>query len=418
MKVVWVVNIMLPDLCDKLNVPRTVIGGWLHESARRIRNEIDELVIVTTKNAGDREHHEINGIHYYLLPTSDRTKFDNSLNSHWKDIFNHHSPDILHIHGTEFSPGLAALNTFGASKTVVSIQGLVSVYARYYTAGISLIEILSNISFRDVLKGTILHEQRKFVEQGRIEIEYLKQAEHVIGRTDWDFVHTATVNPKLCYHFCNETLRKEFYSASKWNVKNIKKYRIFISQAGYPIKGLHQVLRAAQILKTKFPQIKIAIGGSSIIKNETFRDKLSIGGYGKYIRNLIREMDLEENLEFLGVLDAKQMIEQYQSAHIFICPSSIENSPNSVGEAQIIGVPVVASYVGGTPNMIQDSVTGLLYRFEEYEMLANKIAKIFNDDSLAMRLSEKAAKAGQERHSLETNLENLLAIYQNIKREN
>lgn len=57
------------------------------------------------------------------------------------------------------------------------------------------------------------------------------------------------------------------------------------------------------------------------------------------------------------------MIEQYLKAHIFVCPSSVENSPNSLGEAQLLGVPCIGSIAGGIPSMLsmekQDFFTGL-----------------------------------------------------------
>ena len=99
---------------------------------------------------------------------------------------------------------------------------------------------------------------------------------------------------------------------------------------------------------------------------------------------------------------------------MFICPSSIENSPNSLGEAQLLGVPTIASYVGGVPDMINHGKTGLLYRFEEIEMLAECIRRIFTDTTLAMNLSENGIKAAKKRHHQKENLNRMIEIYQLI----
>jgi glycosyltransferase involved in cell wall biosynthesis len=112
------------------------------------------------------------------------------------------------------------------------------------------------------------------------------------------------------------------------------------------------------------------------------------------------------------------MINEYQKAHVFICSSSIENSPNSLGEAQLIGVPCISSYVGGVADMIDESKTGLMYRFEEFEMLSDNIRKIFSDDSLALYLSENGINEATKRHNQQTNLYQTISIYNAIRDNN
>jgi len=110
------------------------------------------------------------------------------------------------------------------------------------------------------------------------------------------------------------------------------------------------------------------------------------------------------------------MIEEYQNAHVFVCPSSIENSPNSLGEAQLIGTPSIAAYVGGVPDMVIHGQTGLLYRFEEVEMLAEHIRNVFTDGQLAQQLSTGAIEAAGKRHDRKLNLEQTTQIYKKIQK--
>ena len=119
-------------------------------------------------------------------------------------------------------------------------------------------------------------------------------------------------------------------------------------------------------------------------------------------------------MQFTGTLTESQMITEYLNAHLFICPSSIENSPNSLGEAQLLGVPVIAAYVGGTPDMIEHNETGLLYRFEEVEMLAEHIRNLFTNTTLALRLAKNGINAAQERHHQTNNLQQMISIYKSI----
>jgi glycosyltransferase involved in cell wall biosynthesis len=174
------------------------------------------------------------------------------------------------------------------------------------------------------------------------------------------------------------------------------------------------VLKALSLVRGYYPQVQLRIAGSDVTQSKTWVDKLRISGYGSYLRSLIRKLKLNDHVKFIGTLSEERMVEEYRNAHVFICPSSIENSPNSLGEAQIIGTPCVASFVGGVPDMIKDGETGLLYRFEEYAMLANNILRIFRDNSLAADLSEKCMKAAELRHDRDAIKSQIIEIYTQI----
>ena len=80
---------------------------------------------------------------------------------------------------------------------------------------------------------------------------------------------------------------------------------------------------------------------------------------------------------FLGSLSESEMCKRYLKSNVFVCPSAIENSPNSLGEAQALGMPYLTAYVGGAPDMVGQNVE-TLYRFEEIEMLAQKVCDVFD----------------------------------------
>ena len=107
------------------------------------------------------------------------------------------------------------------------------------------------------------------------------------------------------------------------------------------------------------------------------------------------------------------MKEEYLRCNVFVCPSSIENSPNSLAEAQILGVPCIASYVGGVPDFMQGNEQNM-YRFEEIEMLAYKVVDIFKSkENIDMTSMQKHAVA---RHNQENNLLQLLEVYKKQNR--
>lgn len=412
MNVLWVVNTIFPEVAKHFGMPEPVHGGWMYALAGDLsRNSNIKLGVVTVYNGKDFEVIDTGVIKYYLIPSSKRRS--SVQNSDWQKVVHEFNPDLVHIHGTEYSYGMELMDTAPELKYLVSIQGLVSVYYRYYFAGINIKDILSNITFRDLVRrDTLFHAKEKFHRRGLTEIEYIKRAKIIIGRTDWDRSHVNAIRPDVPYYFCNESLREEFYSKRTWNIDQCKRHSIFLSQCTYPIKGLHQVLKAVAILIPEFPNIKIFIAGSNIIAADSWMQRIRLGGYGSYIKRMVSSLGLQNHIVFTGILDAKQMRDAQLRTHVFVCPSSIENSPNSLGEAQILGVPSVATYSGGIPSMVKDRDTALLYRFEEFEMLADILRKIFTNDEIASRLSLLGKKEAEIRHDKKKNLERMLLCYE------
>lgn len=413
MNILWITNTIFPLPSKLLGIPSPVVGGWMYGLASQVAACPDiNLAVATTYPGKELKAYNIVNVRYYLLPAKSKTAYQKELEPAWQTICDEFNPDIVHIHGTEFSHGLACMRSCHELKYIVSIQGLVSVIANYYYYGMSFFDILKNVTFRDIVRmDTIFSGKRKFKNRGEFEKEYIQKTKQIIGRTSLDYAHTKSINPDVNYHFCNESLRDGFYSADKWKITNKTNHTIFLSQAGYPIKGAHQVIKAAALLKKDFPGIQIRIAGYDITAAQSLLQKLRLSGYGNYLRNLINKADLCRSVQFMGSLSENQMIDEYKNAHLFICPSSIENSPNSLGEAQIIGTPTIAAYVGGVPDMIVHGDTGLLYRFEEVEMLAENIRRVFTDDFLAKKLSVNSIAAAEQRHHRQTNLNQILNIY-------
>lgn len=413
MKILWITNIIFPEACSLIGIKPPVMGGWMLACAQSITKSGDiELGVATVYNGKKLKVIHSKNITYFLLPKSkSNIYYDKSLEKYWISIKETFCPEVVHIHGTEYAHGLAYIKSCGAKNVVISIQGLVSVYARYFYAGISFWNIIKTYTLRDILKGGIIKGKQEFIRRGNIEKEYIKCVNHTIGRTEWDKSHILAINPNSQYHFCNETLRSEFYK-HHWEYNKCEKYSIFLSQAGYPIKGLHKVLEAIELVKLSFPNVKVYIAGPDITKYNTIKEKMKMIGYAKYIKYLIKRYNIEDQIIFLGELNEVKMVEQYLKANLFICPSAIENSPNSLGEAQILGVPCIASYVGGIPDMIPNESCGYLYRFEENEMLADKICKIFKTisfDNLEM------IDIAKKRHSIDLNAIQLKTIYSKVK---
>ena len=413
MRILWITNNLFPDVCKEIGVNEPLNTGWTFSSANALlKNHSDINLAVATLYDGDHlKTMVLNGITYFLVPKSGSNKvYSAKLEYYWKDIQEQYLPDVVHIHGTEYPHGLAYINACGNHHVVVSIQGLVNVYERYYYGEISIKQLLKMTTLRDIIRrDTIFNQHKNMQQRGLIEKITLKSVQHIIGRTSWDKAHSWATNPQANYHFCNEILRNKFYE-STWTLKNCEKNSIFLSQAHYPIKGFQQIIKALPLILRHYPNTKIYVAGNNFFTNRGWR----LNGFGNHIRSLMKAYSVTNNIIFTGLLSETEICNRYLSSHVFICPSSIENSPNSIGEAQLLGVPCVASYVGGIANMVTDGETGLLYRFEEFEMLAAAVCRIFANDSLALKLSEKSRESAITRHDKLINAKSLNNIYRTI----
>ena len=329
------------------------------------------------------------------------------------------SPDVIHIWGTEYAHTLAMVNAAEREgmldRLAVSIQGLCSVIARHYSEGIPH-AVRRSATFRDLVRrDNILRQQKKFALRGELEVKALQKVGHIIGRTHWDEACTGQINPEAAYHVCNETLRRDFYQG-RWAYGSCQKHRIFVSSCEYPPKGFHYLLEALSEVVKRYPDAVIAVPGQSFLGADGLKQKLRRGSYQNYLRKLARCYRLENRIEFLGSLTAEQMKQEYLKANVFVLPSTIENSPNSLGEAMLLGVPCVAADVGGVTTMLVHGQEGFVYPSAAPYMLAHDIHCVFKMEDKAEALGASAAAHAAVTHDPEKNLRDLLEIYRELAR--
>lgn len=415
MKVLWITNIAFPEAIQGITGSSELkgSGGWLLGACYSILDTDDSVQIAVASICDLVQELRIiqgNRIKYYLIPKGKgNEKFNNEYNKYWIIISNDFKPDIIHLHGTECSHGLSYINACSNRGVVVSIQGLTTYCAKYYMCGLNKWEIIKNITFHDIIRGSIFWQKNYFAQRSLYENEILKKCLYAVGRTNWDRVHSTQINPQIKYFSCNETLRSEFYSGELWDYTACNKHTIFLSQASYPIKGLHQFLKALRIVVKSYPDTVVRIAGKDIINRTGFKNKMKYTGYAKLLSSFINKNQLQENIVFIGNLDADEMKNEYLKCNLFVCPSTIENSSNSLGEAQILGVPVACSYVGGLPDMMVGNEHNM-YRFDEFEMLADIICRVFRYEENQINMSAIA----QKRHNRSINAQKMLEIYKSV----
>jgi glycosyltransferase involved in cell wall biosynthesis len=147
------------------------------------------------------------------------------------------------------------------------------------------------------------------------------------------------------------------------------------------IKGVDILLRAFSIIKKDFPRLKLKIAGD-----------------GKEINNLKAlsvELGISEHIDFLGIVQGVHKIKLLQNAVFLACPSRYESFGIVILEAFASGIPVIASKVGGMPDIINDGENGFLVEPENPQQLAKKIKIMFSNNALRNKMAQNALPSAQ-----------------------
>jgi glycosyltransferase involved in cell wall biosynthesis len=123
----------------------------------------------------------------------------------------------------------------------------------------------------------------------------------------------------------------------------------------------------------------------------------------------VASLGLSDRVSFTGQVNNVQVY--FVAADVLVNPSHSEGSPYVLLEAMAAGVPIVATAVGGVPEMIENNETALLVSANDPQMMADAIARILNDENLAQRLAASASILGSFRFSPETHVRSLVEIY-------
>ena len=412
-RLLWIVGYVLPDSVDEGD-ERIVFGGWVSEMVRELsKRKCIELGVAMKAPVSELIKKEINSVTYYFVP-EEKTYDVNEVAS--KKVLEEFEPELLHAEGSE----QAYTNTFlrnHKGRNVVSMQGVINCYEPYEYGGLNIDNLLFTFNPRDFLFGLsmIINKKGRFKNRLKIERDTISRAQNILGRTLWDRSQSFAINQKATYFFCARNLRKPFYE-KRWDIDKKEDYSIFIGNSASPRKGAHFVLEAVAQLKREFPHVKLYIAGGTPYPSSALDWKKRIG-YSNYLLRLVKKLDLRDNVEFLGILNEEQMSNRLSCTHVYIMASIIENSPNTLGEAMIMGVPSVSSFNGGVPSMATDNIEVLYYRDNDPRMMAFQIRRIFMDNHLAQKLSKNSRVKALYTHDREKNVQLLLDAYEEIMKQ-
>lgn len=163
-----------------------------------------------------------------------------------------------------------------------------------------------------------------------------------------------------------------------------------------PVKGIDDFVRAASRLAGSFPEARFVLFGSRPGQSQNPEEPDSL--YAEKMHRLACELGVGDRVFFAGC--RTDMAELLPELTISVLPSHTEGLPNAVLESMAAGVPVVATNVGGIPEVIEHEITGLLVPPHHPGALASAISRLLKDPALAASLATEAKRAAKERFSV------------------
>ncbi len=176
------------------------------------------------------------------------------------------------------------------------------------------------------------------------------------------------------------------------NILEIEKYSFRVRNEVQPkllwMRSFHEIYNpgmAVQVLaaiRKAYPKATLAMAGV---------DK----GLEPEIKKLVDELGLSEAVRFPGFLDHDAKVREFSEADIFLNTNHIDNMPVSVVEACAMGLPVVATCVGGIPDLIRNGEEGLLVPDGDVQGMANAVCSLLEDAELTARLSKNGRRLAE-----------------------
>lgn len=408
MRILWTTNEPLPAVqCYYGRGEIKGSGGWMGALLSHLKRVQGlELAVVCATNVPTDTSFTEDGVTYFVI--AQRRYFPEyqrkMLLEKFAGIVQGWKPDLIHIHGSERFYGLLAERPDCQVPMLITIQGILCACASWHnTFGtLSISQLLAAFSLWETvtLRG-VFSQWLLSIHSASIERRIYRAVRNFGGRTRWDRAWLRLLAPQARYFSVGEILRDEFYH-HHWRLENCRPYQIIFTNAGHPRRGTDVLLEAVGILRQEFPDISLCLVGQIPANSRwgrTMQRKLTrLGG-------MVRQT---------GALSAAEIANELCNSHVFVLPSFIENSPNSLCEAQLLGLPTVASHVGGVSTLVEAERDGLLFPAGDAPLLAEQIARIFRDNDLARRLGQAAAVIAHQRHDPKTVVEQLTGAYSQI----
>lgn len=391
-------------------------GGWISSLEKEVKknNNIKLGICFYSRNEKQTRKDEQNGTIYYIQPRPPKTLYYNWITILGKDkesselhekiaipplleIVKDFNPDIIHVFGSENIYGLLA--KYVDIPLILHIQGILSPSFNAFLPPF--------ISWRDYIgqsnsffvKFRLLSEKISWRRNGLTERRMFKYVKYFMGRTEWDRRLLSLFNSQARYYHCDEMLRDAFYQL---NIKRtIPEKPVFVTTISSQLyKGFDVVLKTAKLLKE--------------VLMVDFEWKIYGDISPLFIEKKLKINHKDVNITLMGVASAEEIKNALLTSTAYVHTSYIDNSPNSLCEASLLGVTSISTNVGGVSSLIEDGKTGFLVPANDPYQMAYLMKYIIDHKERNLEIGSVAYKVAMERHDRKKILERVVEIYNDV----
>lgn len=408
MRVIWF-EVTEPSAYSSGGSP---ICGWQDSLERIVRTIPNIELVIAFVSENHSEVKVIDGVTY--VPIFVQWSFwERSFRRYWDTyvekmlpaalrIIAKYKPDLIHVFGTEWPFGQIAAHT--DIPVVIHIMGAVVPYnnAKYPPNYSAYVEIAHSL-FSPKALYSIWEKQRYGRNWEQWEKRTWKLVSNYMGRTQWDKSMSRVMHPGRRYFHVEEALRSDFLSGKyHWQLPSEKKLRLISTGCSTYWKGPDMMLKVAKILTSLGVDFEWQV----------------VGYMPKDIQKTVEHREdarFEDcNVRILGLRNPDELICILCSSSLYVHTAYIENSPNSICEAQCLGLPVISTNVGGIPSLVRHDIEGVLVPANDPWQMADAIIELSNDKPRMLKYSENGRILALERHNDEHIKQQLLDCYNNL----
>ena len=164
-----------------------------------------------------------------------------------------------------------------------------------------------------------------------------------------------------------------------------------------PAKGQHVLLAAVALLRSRGHNLRLRLVGD--------------GPDRRALEAAAQRLGIVTSVVFEGAVNQDRIRDLYAKADVFALASFAEGIPVVLMEAMAMEIPCIATWINGIPELIRDSVDGLLVAPSDVDGLASAIARLMNDEDLGRRLGKAGRKRVMDKYDLSRNVARLGQVF-------
>ena len=392
-----------------------VLGGWQDSLERIVQccSDIDLIVAFESSKEGE-EIKIVDGITYVPIhvdySTIDRIRnkwnfevYARKVELAARALVEKVKPDLIHVFGTEWPFGRVA--KYVKCPVVIHIMGAMIPYVNALCPpNFKYDDVIASIPFWNVKNrlGYRCAKQRLHSWSDSERVVW-SAVENYMGRTEWDRSVSGLLHPGRKYFHVDEAMRPVFLDCTRhWTGPADKKVRLFSTGCSSFWKGPDLLLQTAKILTDRGLDFDWFVAGRMDPQIK------------KCVEKHFGTSFIDNHVHFLGFVSPDRLMKELCESTMYVHTAYIDNSPNSICEAQCLGVPVVSTNVGGVSSLVHHQEDGVLVPANDPWQMAQTIVDLADDCGRMERYSEKSMVIARERHSDEHIKAQLLDCYRSL----